>query len=567
MAVAVVFAFAVADGLLPVVGAAPYDVLARQLPRLLVARLNAGGDRGIRFFPFVGPVDGQRNFLNLREQFEPAQLALLHKQGATQLLVDGIFRPGGLHWRVLDGESLKVQIEGCVPFDARKPLDVLVRLEFEITGLLGWMGRPQPAHPLSGEALGWFLVLKDSLLRREANLPEASPDPLRPLRRCLELARDDEGVRALALDYAVQLLKRGEHREGLAPVLADLAQSPSLPTEQLERLAVLLHAAGDDAAAATAIGRAAMQSPERPELVERAAAQLFRLERYGEVRGLVELARHRGVASVPALAQLAAVCDRTGDQALRVQLTEELLGMDDLPVPVARLLVSFLIEDDRPLEACQVAERALAKDPAQPMLQFELGRAYLLLDNGSRASEALQQALQRGLPPTIAPQAQRYLRLAAVPGLWSGTQRVENAIAAGDLAEAMAGARELVRTVGRAAETWFLVGLVRHKLGHDRRAERALRRALRIDDRFGDAHNRLGILLVSRGNVEAGHQHLQQAHAIAPQESSPLLHLAQACALLGRIDEARQHIAAAELRGADPQMVEAVRREILAPRG
>ena len=73
--------------------------------------------------------------------------------------------------------------------------------------------------------------------------------------------------------------------------------------------------------------------------------------------------------------------------------------------------------------------------------------------------------------------------------------------------------------------------------------------------------------LVSRGNVEAGHQHLQQAHAIAPQESSPLLHLAQACALLGRIDEARQHIAAAELRGADPQMVEAVRREILAPRG
>ena len=163
MAVAVVFAFAVADGLLPVVGAAPYDVLARQLPRLLVARLNAGGDRGIRFFPFVGPVDGQRNFLNLREQFEPGQLAMLHKQGRTELLVDGIFRAGVLHWRVLDGESLKVRIEGDVPFDARQPLDVLVRLEFEITGLLGWMGRPQPAPPLAGEALGWFLVLKDGL--------------------------------------------------------------------------------------------------------------------------------------------------------------------------------------------------------------------------------------------------------------------------------------------------------------------------------------------------------------------------------------------------------------------
>jgi Tfp pilus assembly protein PilF len=567
MAVAVVFALAVADGLLPVVGAAPYDVLARQLPRLLVARLNAGGDRGVRFFPFVGPVDGQRNFLNLREQFEPGQLAMLHKQGSTELLVDGIFRAGVLHWRVLDGESLKVRIEGDVPFDARQPLDVLVRLEFEITGLLGWMGRPQPAHPLAGEALGWFLVLKDGLLRREANLPDGSPDPLRPLRRCLDLARDDEGVRTLALDFAVQLLKRGEQREGLAPLLLLLSQAPDLRTEQLERLAMLLHAAGDDEAAATAIGRAALQAPERPELVERAAAQLFRLERYGEVRSIVELARHRGVASVPALAQLAAVCDRTGDQALRFQLTEELLGMDDLPVPVARLLVSFLLEDERAAEARRVAERALAKDPAQPMLQFELGRAYLLLDDESRASEALQQALQCGLPPTIAPQAQRFLRLASVPGLWSGTQRVENAIAAGDLEQALLGVRALVHRVGRAAETWFLVGVVRHKLGHDRRAERALRRALRLDANFGDAHNRLGILLVSRGHVEAGHQHLQQAHALAPHESSPLLHLAQACALLGRIDEARQHIAGAELRGADPQMVEAVRREILAPRG
>ena len=36
----------------PVVGAAPYDVLARQLPRLLVTRLNNGGDRGVRYFPF-----------------------------------------------------------------------------------------------------------------------------------------------------------------------------------------------------------------------------------------------------------------------------------------------------------------------------------------------------------------------------------------------------------------------------------------------------------------------------------------------------------------------------------
>lgn len=564
MAVAVVFALAVADGLLPVAGAAPYDVLSRQLPRILVARLNAGGDRGIRFFPFLGPVDGQRNFLRLREPFEPQQLAQLHKQGPTLLLVDGVFQPGVLHWRVLDGDTLQVRAEADAPFDPRKPLDVLARLEFEITGLLGWLGRPQPPHRLSGEALGWLLVLRDALLRREANLPDPSPDPTRPLRRCLELARDDEEVRQLALEFAAQAHRRGDPRDALTAALQPLLHAADLRTDQLERLAALLHAGGDEAGSATAIARAALQTPERADLVERAAAWLFRLERYAEVRSIVELARHRGVVSIPALAQLAAVCDRTGDHTLRAQLTEELLGMDDLPVPVARLLVSFLLEDERPGEARRVAERALAKDPAQPLLQFDLGRAFLLLDDERGASAALQQALRRGLPPTVAPQAQRYLRLASVPGLWAGTQRVEQAIVAGDFAAAAGHVRALLRRTGAVPEVWFLVGLLRQKLGHDRRAERAMRRALAGDDDLADAHNRLGILLVSRGAIEDGHRHLERAHALAPCDTSPLLHLAQTCALLGRHDDAQRHLEKAARLGADPRMLEAVRREVTA---
>ena len=77
---AVVFAFAVEDGLSPVIGAAPFDVLARQIPRILVGQLNGGGDRGVRFFPFLGPVDGARSFLRLREPLEPKALVALHKQ-------------------------------------------------------------------------------------------------------------------------------------------------------------------------------------------------------------------------------------------------------------------------------------------------------------------------------------------------------------------------------------------------------------------------------------------------------------------------------------------------------
>lgn len=567
MVVAVVFGFAVAEALPPVVGAAPYDVLSRQLPRLLVARLNGGGDRGARFFPFLGPVDGQRTLLVLREPFEPAQLALLHKQGDADLLVDGVLRQNVLHWRIVDGRTAQVLVEGDAPFDPLRPLDVLVRLEFEVTGLLGWSGRPQPPQPLAGPALGWFLVLKDALLRREAGLPEPSPDPLRPARHCVELAAHDDEVATAVLDFAAWLLRRGEQREALAALLRTLlAAAPARPAVS-ERLAALLHAAGDEQAAATAAARAAVACPERADLVERAAAWLFKLARYAEARAVVDHARLRGVASLAAKAQLAAVCDRLGDHAERRALTAELLAAGEVPPPVARLLVSFLLEDDRAAEACRAARSALAADPAQPVLHFDLGRACLLLDDAAGAALALREALARGLPPALVPAAQRYLRLAAVPGLWAGTQQVENALVAGDLAEALAAVRALVRTAGHAAETWFLVGIVRHKLGDSRRAEHALRRALRRDDALGDAHNRLGILLVSRGRAADGHAHLLRAHELAPHESSPLLHLAQACALLGRMAEAERHIAAAVRAGADPQLVEAVRREVLAPRG
>lgn len=564
MAAAVVFAFAVDDGLVPVAGAAPWDVLARQVPRLLVARLNGNSDRGARFFPFLGPIDGQRTFLRPNQLFEPAMLAQVHKQGDVPLLCDGMLRQGRLQCRLVDGRTGAVARAVDVPFDPRQPLDVLARLEFEVADQLGWRGRPSPPVRLGGEALAWFLVLRDDLLRREANLPEASPDPLRAARRCVELAPDDAEVQEIVTDFAGLLLRAGERRDECARVLAPLAHASSRDAAWFERLDALLLAAGDEANAATAARAAALLQPERAELVERAAAQAFRLGRYDDAREVVELARARGVASTAALAQLAAVCDRTGDHAARAELVRELAVVDDLPLPVARLVVSFLLEQGQPALALAIIERTLAKGHEQPMLHFEAGRAHLLLDDDARAAAALQRALELGLPAAVATQARRLLRLSRAPGLLAGTQQVEAAIAAGDLAAADAAARALVKRVGPVAEAWYLLGVVAHKRGRLRAAERLLRRAVRHGPDSSEAHNRLGILLVGNGRVADGRALLQRAHELAPTDPSPLLHLAQACALLGRVDEAEGHVAAAEQNGADPDLVYAVRREILA---
>ncbi|MBX3465010.1 MAG: tetratricopeptide repeat protein [Planctomycetes bacterium] len=565
MTAAVVFAFATADGLPPVAGAAPYDVLARQVPRLLVTRLNGGGDRGVRFFPFLGHVDGQRAFLRLAEPLDLPALVRLQGQSPARLLCDGWIRAGALELRVVDAEAQRLLLRQELPFDPRRPLDVLPRLEFELTGLLGWPGRPQPPLDLAGEALGWFLVLKDALLRCEANLHDPAPDPLRPARRCLELAPAHADVQEVVLAFAAHWLRRGERHEEVATLLQAFADRVARPAPVLERAAALAQAAGDEANAAMLAQRAAWLQPERADLVERAAALLFRAGRNDEVRALVETAHARGAASVAALAQLAAACDRGGDRERRRELIDDLRQRAGLPVPVARLVVSFLLEDGRAAEARDTAARVLAAAPQHAMLQFEYGRACLLLDETAAAAAALERALALGVLPAVEPQARRLQRLAAIPGLWTGARAVEQALAAGDLPRALAAARALVRAAGASADAWYLLGLVQHRCGRERRAERLLRQALRRDEACADAHNRLGVLLLTRGALAAGHHHLQRAHALAPHDPSTLLHLAQAAALLGDHEAAERHVAAAEGLGAEPGMVAAVRLSVQAP--
>jgi tetratricopeptide (TPR) repeat protein len=559
----VVFAFAVADGLLPAVGAAPYDVLARQLPRLLVARLNGDADRGARYFPFVGNDDGRRTFLSLTDFVAPERLAELHRQPDVRLLVDARLDADGLHWRIHDANRAALLRACTVPFDPRQPLAPLPRLEFEIGDLLGRTDRPQPIAALAGEALGWWLIAKDAVLRAETNLlADGDGDPLRAALRLVELAADEPLAQDVALELAAHVARRSRTHPSLAALVGGLTPHLVADVERLERHAALAQTIGDEHAAATSLARAARLAPQRPELTERAAALLYRCGRHTELSRLVQALRDQGQVSPIALAQLAAVADRIGDRRLRGELTAELLTRPTLPVAVARLLVSFLLEEERAEPARAVAERALAADPAHGMLQFELGRACLLLGDDAAAATALAAALALGVAPAVQAQARRLQRLARVPGLWRGSCAVEAAVAAGDLPTALLAARRLVAAYRDVPEALYLLGLVRHKLAQPRRAERWLRRALAGDPDCADTHNRLGVLLLERGALREGHEHLRTAHRLAPDDAAPLLHLAQACALLGEPTEARQHLVAAQRCGADPQLLAAVEREV-----
>jgi tetratricopeptide (TPR) repeat protein len=563
MSAAVVFTYAIDSGVAPVVGAAPFDVLARQVPRALVAQLNGATDRGIRFFPFVGPIEGSRGFLRLRELLEPKALQALHKQGDVDLLVDGMLFKDRLQWRVIDGHSGSVRKTLDIPFDPLAPFLVLPRLAFELTGMLGWTGASLDTLNLKASGLSWYLVLKDEMLRREANLPDSSHDPLRAARQCIEFAGEDRDAQELLLDYFALLLRRGQLQEQVAEVAKAL--SPKLSSAaSIDRLGGLMCAAGEEDVAAKLVVRAALLAPENSDLVERAASMAFRAGDDAGIRQVVEAARAANAVTASMIAQLAASYDRRGDVARRQELIAELLGHSELPVPVARLVTSFLLEEDQPALARTVIEGAINTSPDQAVLHYELGRACLILNDTARASTAFQRALDLGLPDNLCEAAKRLMRLSLVPGLWIGTNLVEKAIAAGDLGAALGAVRVLVRRVGPVAEAWLMFGIVQHKLGKLRRAEKLLRRSLGYYEECAEAHNRLGIVLLQSGRVVDGGGHLSRALQLSPNDTSTLLHLAQAAALSGRYDQAEQHIDRAEALGADQSLVQAVRREIRA---
>jgi len=556
----VVFAFAVEDGLTPVVGAAPLSVLARQVPRLLVELLNDGGDRSARFFPFLGRVDGARTFLRLRKPLEPKALVALHEKESVDLFVDGVLREQQLEWRVLDRDG-EVVVRLEVDFDPLDPLAVLPRLVYELQGQLGRTGRIAPDLGIRGAALGWYLILKDELLWREAGLPEVSEEPLRAAARCIELAGRAGAVQRLVVEFLALLLRRGLHRDAVGEVAEALGAHVE-DGKLLDRLAGLAFAAGAANAAAAMVVRAATLQPGDKALAERAASMAFQHGDDDGVAAVVAAARGAGGATPRLLAQLAATRDRAGDRGGRDALVAELLEVDELPAPAARLVASFLLEDDRTPEARAVLEAAIAHAPEDAGLHFELARSCLLLGETARAAGALQRALELGLSGETEAHAQRLLRQASVPGLWQGLQLIEKAIAAAQLPAALDAARALVRRVGPVAEAWLLFGVVEQRLGRLRRAERLLRRAVRYDAEAPEAHSRLGVVLLQAGRATEAEAHLARAHALAPDDAATLLHLAQAVASCGRWHEAERHANRAAQLGAAPELVEAVRREI-----
>jgi len=561
----VFFGLALEEGLSPVVGAAPFEVLARQIPRLVVKRLNGSEDRGIRYFPFVGPVDDRRQFLVLPQMLGIAKLRELGGESNTGAIVaHGQIHAGALRLRVHDSTD-NPRFDEVLDLDPHNVLPTISRVLFELCGILEWQGAPPGLPDLDALALSHYLVAWDDLLGLEADLARDDAGSwLRAIRKCVELAPGQKDSSGLLLEIAARLIRaHGAQATTVQADLAELLGSAAAASEEetfLATASALLESLDQTEAAAVIFDRLLARNPDREDVTMRLVAHHFQAGDLASARSVLESAVARGNRSPRILAQLSVVQQRTGDREAQVATLDELVGQEDLPPSVARVVAAELTEQDRCGEAVEVVERTLTAHPGDAALWLEKARALMRSGDGPTARPALDTALSLDPSPVVRQEAQRLMRLAHTPETLRDLRAVDDALSQDDLVGAVRLARRLVHRHRDMGEAWLFLGIVHQRMSHPRRATRAFRRAIVCMPKLGEAYNRLGILLAQRGRYHDAFEHLQRAVELLPWEAGPRIHLAQACYYLSRMEEGRQALAEAERLGADARLLGAVRQ-------
>jgi Flp pilus assembly protein TadD len=143
-------------------------------------------------------------------------------------------------------------------------------------------------------------------------------------------------------------------------------------------------------------------------------------------------------------------------------------------------------------------------------------------------------------------------------------EALDGALSAGDLEKALVLAQRLTVDHETLSEGWLFLGVVHQRLEQSDLAIAGFEQALYLNPDLGEAHNRLGILLVGLASYQKGYDHLQRAVALLEHDPGPWIHLAQACFYLEKADEGRAALAQATRLGAKAEVVESVRRAFFA---
>lgn len=291
------------------------------------------------------------------------------------------------------------------------------------------------------------------------------------------------------------------------------------------------------------------KDPNNPEAVNDRALARLRLQKFAEAYDDLQRAVQLDPGNADYRANLGYVLWKLARSAEAIQAEREALKIDPRNYTANYQLGRFLLrtgDKDLIKEAAEKLRKALEIDPRQYEVRFELIAAFREL--GDTAAALGQLDLLQDAKPSDARvfyvagllNADRGDLKSAIadfgeairldPNLYGAWQDLGLAyVKQGRWADAVNAFAELAKRQQNSVEVAYLLSVALYNSNRIAEAESEVRRALRLNTGFAQAHTLLGIILLSKENgiVEAL-EALMQAVALAPEDFDARLHLGRA---------------------------------------
>ena len=176
--------------------------------------------------------------------------------------------------------------------------------------------------------------------------------------------------------------------------------------------------------------------------------------------------------------------------------------------------------------AFEAYKRALATDPSEPTIHYNIAHFYLHLRSFEKAREHLEVFAKTGADEARVTKARRIIREIDAQGLLDGLfQKAFDAIRMGKEEEGIAHARKFLETRPDAPNAWFLVGWGNRRLCRYAEGRDAFLEALEHGAPHADLLNELAICLMELGDLAESARRLREALRLEPENTKVISNL------------------------------------------
>lgn len=176
--------------------------------------------------------------------------------------------------------------------------------------------------------------------------------------------------------------------------------------------------------------------------------------------------------------------------------------------------------------AWEAYKAALAADPSEPALHYNVAYFYLHQRSFEKARDHLAVYVKTGTDPKRVREAGRIMAEIDAQGLMDGLfQGAFDAIRMGREESGIEQIERFIASRPNVPNAWFLLGWAHRRLGRYKEAREAFLKALELGRAHADLLNELAICLMELGQLAESRKRLEEALALEPENTKVISNL------------------------------------------